>query len=135
MLENIVRHIEMGKPPMQAALDGAKEVGFTVLSMCLSLAAVFIPLMFMGGIIGKLFREFAMTISIAVLVSGFIALTLTPMLCSRLLKRHEAEGARPAVQPDGARFPGDSARLRAQPRVGDGASSGDARVLGARARR
>jgi HAE1 family hydrophobic/amphiphilic exporter-1 len=81
----------MGKPPMQAALDGAAEVGFTVLSMCLSLAAVFIPLMFMGGIIGRLFREFAVTISVAVLVSGFIALTLTPMLCSRLLKPHAAE--------------------------------------------
>src|SRR4051812_18302226 len=88
MLENIVRHIEMGKTPMQAALDGAAEVGFTVLSMCLSLAAVFIPLMFMGGIIGRLFREFAVTISVAVLISGFIALTLTPMLCSRLLKPH-----------------------------------------------
>jgi HAE1 family hydrophobic/amphiphilic exporter-1 len=88
MLENIVRHIEMGKTPMQAALDGAEEVGFTVLSMCLSLSAVFIPLMFMGGIIGRLFREFAVTISIAVLISGFIALTLTPMLCSRLLKKH-----------------------------------------------
>jgi HAE1 family hydrophobic/amphiphilic exporter-1 len=90
MLENIVRHIEMGKTPMQAALDGAEEVGFTVLSMCLSLSAVFIPLMFMGGIIGRLFREFAVTISIAVLISGFIALTLTPMLCSRLLKKHGA---------------------------------------------
>src|SRR6476620_10309997 len=88
MLENIVRHIEMGKTPMQAALDGAAEVGFTVLSMCLSLSAVFIPLMFMGGIIGRLFREFAITISVAVLVSGFIALTLTPMLGSRLLKPH-----------------------------------------------
>ena len=84
MLENIVRHIEMGKTPMQAALEGAEEVGFTVLSMCLSLSAVFIPLMFMGGIIGRLFREFAVTISVAVLISGFIALTLTPMLCSRL---------------------------------------------------
>jgi HAE1 family hydrophobic/amphiphilic exporter-1 len=86
MLENIVRHIEMGKPPMQAALEGAEEVGFTVLSMCLSLSAVFIPLMFMGGVIGRLFREFAVTISVAILVSGFVALTLTPMLCSRLLK-------------------------------------------------
>jgi HAE1 family hydrophobic/amphiphilic exporter-1 len=91
MLENIVRHMEMGKPPMQAALDGASEVGFTVLSMCLSLSAVFIPLMFMGGIIGKLFREFAVTISVAVLISGFIALTLTPMLCSRLLKPHSPD--------------------------------------------
>jgi HAE1 family hydrophobic/amphiphilic exporter-1 len=96
MLENIVRHQEMGKPPLQAALDGANEVGFTVLSMCLSLSAVFIPLMFMGGIIGRLFREFAVTISVAILVSGVVALTLTPMLCSRLLKtrqEHEEHGA------------------------------------------
>src|SRR3954471_16462257 len=91
MLENIVRHIEMGKTPLQAALDGAQEVGFTVLSMCLSLSAVFIPLMFMGGIIGRLFREFAVTISVSVIISGFIALTLTPMLCSRLLKNHGQE--------------------------------------------
>jgi HAE1 family hydrophobic/amphiphilic exporter-1 len=89
MLENIIRHIEMGKKPMQAALDGAAEVGFTVLSMCLSLSAVFIPLMFMGGTIGRLFREFAVTISVAILVSGMVALTLTPMLCSRLLKADE----------------------------------------------
>jgi len=91
MLENIIRHIEMGKKPMQAALDGAAEVGFTVLSMCLSLSAVFIPLMFMGGTIGRLFREFAVTISVAILVSGFVALTLTPMLCSRLLKSDEEQ--------------------------------------------
>ncbi len=88
MLENIVRHLEMGKTPMQAALEGAAEVGFTILSMTLSLSAVFIPLMFMGGIIGRLFREFAVTISVAILVSGIVSLTLTPMLCSRLLKPH-----------------------------------------------
>jgi HAE1 family hydrophobic/amphiphilic exporter-1 len=88
MLENIIRHIEMGKTPLQASLDGAHEVGFTVVSMMLSLSAVFIPLMFMGGIIGRLFREFAVTISVAILVSGIVALTLTPMLCSRLLKGH-----------------------------------------------
>ncbi len=94
MLENIVRHIEMGKAPMEAAFDGAKEVGFTILSMTLSLATVFIPLMFMGGIIGRLFREFAVTIMAAILVSGFVSLTLTPMLCSRLLKPagHEKHG-------------------------------------------
>jgi HAE1 family hydrophobic/amphiphilic exporter-1 len=86
MLENIVRHVEMGKPPRQAALEGAREVGFTILSMTLSLAAVFIPLAFMGGIIGRLFREFAITIMVSILVSGFVSLTLTPMLCSRLLK-------------------------------------------------
>ncbi|MCX5644359.1 MAG: efflux RND transporter permease subunit [Phycisphaerae bacterium] len=86
MLENIVRHMEMGKPPLQAAMEGAREVGFTIVSMTLSLAAVFIPVLFMGGLIGRLFREFAVTIGAAVLVSGFIALTLTPMLSSRFLK-------------------------------------------------
>ncbi len=91
MLENIVRHLEMGKPPLQAALEGAREVGFTILSMTLSLAAVFIPLVFMGGIIGRLFREFAITIGVSILVSGFVSLTLTPMLCSRLLKAHGPE--------------------------------------------
>jgi hydrophobic/amphiphilic exporter-1 (mainly G- bacteria), HAE1 family len=91
MLENIVRHIEMGTAPMAAAFEGAQEVGFTILSMTLSLAAVFIPLMFMGGIIGRLFREFAITIMVAILVSGFVSLSLTPMLCSRLLKPHGHE--------------------------------------------
>jgi HAE1 family hydrophobic/amphiphilic exporter-1 len=86
MLENIVRHLEMGKPPLQAALDGAKEVGFTILSMTISLVAVFIPLLFMGGVIGVLFREFAVTIAVSILVSGMVSLTLTPMLCSRFLK-------------------------------------------------
>jgi HAE1 family hydrophobic/amphiphilic exporter-1 len=86
MLENIVRHMEMGKKPMQAALDGAREIGFTILSMTLSLVAVFIPLLFMGGLIGRLFREFAVTISVSILVSGFVSLTLTPMLGSRFLK-------------------------------------------------
>jgi HAE1 family hydrophobic/amphiphilic exporter-1 len=91
MLENIVRHMEMGKPPMKAAFEGAQEVGFTIFSMTLSLAAVFIPLMFMGGIIGRLFKEFAITIAVAVLVSGIVSLSLTPMLCSRLLKPHGTE--------------------------------------------
>ena len=86
MLENIVRHMEMGKTPRQAAFDGAREIGFTILSMTLSLVAVFIPLLFMGGLIGRLFREFAVTISVAILVSGFISLTLTPMLGSRFLR-------------------------------------------------
>ncbi|OGR07072.1 MAG: acriflavine resistance protein B, partial [Deltaproteobacteria bacterium RIFOXYD12_FULL_50_9] len=88
MLENIVRHIEMGKKPMQAALDGAQEIGFTILSMTVSLSVVFIPLMFMGGIIGRLFREFSVTIVSAILISGFVSLTLTPMMCSRMLKPH-----------------------------------------------
>ncbi len=86
MLENIVRHMEMGKRPLQAALEGAREIGFTIVSMTLSLTAVFIPVLFMGGIIGRLFHEFAVTIGIAILVSGFVSLTLTPMLCSRFLR-------------------------------------------------
>jgi len=86
MLENIVRHMEMGKRPLEAALDGAREIGFTILSMTLSLTAVFIPVLFMGGIIGRLFHEFAVTIGIAILVSGFVSLTLTPMLASRFLR-------------------------------------------------
>ena len=95
MLENIVRHLEMGKPKMQAAIDGASEVGFTILSMTFSLAAVFIPFLFMGGIIGKLFHEFAVTIGVAILVSGFVSLTLTPMLSSRFLRsQHDREHGR-----------------------------------------
>ena len=89
MLENIVRHMEMGKSRMQAALDGAREVGFTIVSMTISLVAVFIPVLFLGGIIGRLLREFSITIAVAVLFSGVISLTLTPMLCSRFL-RHES---------------------------------------------
>jgi HAE1 family hydrophobic/amphiphilic exporter-1 len=91
MLENIVRHMEMGKKPMRAAMDGAGEIGFTILSMTLSLAAVFIPLLFMGGIVGRLLHEFAVTIGVAILVSGFVSLTLTPMLCSRFLRHQSAE--------------------------------------------
>lgn len=86
MLENIVRHMEMGKPSMRAALDGSREVGFTILSMTLSLVAVFIPLLFMPGLVGRLFREFAVTIGVAILVSGFVSLTLTPMLSARFIK-------------------------------------------------
>ena len=86
ILENIVRHMEMGKARMEAALEGAREIGFTVLSMTLSLAAVFIPVMFMSGIMGRLFHEFAVTIMSAILISGVVSLSLTPMLCSRFLK-------------------------------------------------
>ncbi len=86
MLENIMRHVERGEPPFQAAIKGAREIGFTIISMTLSLVAVFIPVMFMGGIIGRLLHEFAVTISAAVLVSGFVSLTLTPMLASRYIK-------------------------------------------------
>jgi HAE1 family hydrophobic/amphiphilic exporter-1 len=88
MLENIVRHREAGKPPFVAAVEGARQIGFTIVSMTLSLVAVFIPVLFMPGIVGRLFHEFAVTISIAVLLSGVVSLTLTPMLCSRFL-RHQ----------------------------------------------
>src|SRR5712692_10491548 len=90
MLENIVRHMELGERPMQAAFNGAREIGFTIVSMTLSLAAVFIPVLFMSGILGRLLHEFAVTIGAAILVSGFVSLTLTPMLCSRFL-RHPKE--------------------------------------------
>ncbi len=95
MLENIHRHIERGEAPFEAALRGSKEIGFTILSMTISLAAVFIPVLFMGGVIGRLFREFAVTIGVAILVSGFVSLSLTPMLCSRFLRpeREEKHGA------------------------------------------
>lgn len=86
MLENIVRHQEMGKSPLQAAYDGSAEIGFTIVSMTLSLAAVFIPVLFMGGIVGRLFREFAVVIISAILCSGVVSLTLTPMLCAYFLK-------------------------------------------------
>jgi HAE1 family hydrophobic/amphiphilic exporter-1 len=87
MLENIVRHMEMGRKPIEAALEGAREIGFTIMSMTLSLAAVFIPILLMGGIIGRLFHEFGVTIASAVLISGLVSLTLTPMLSSRFLRR------------------------------------------------
>jgi hydrophobic/amphiphilic exporter-1 (mainly G- bacteria), HAE1 family len=86
MLENIVRHMEMGKPPVRAAYEGSKEISFTILSMTLSLTAVFIPVLFMGGVVGRLLHEFAVTIGVAILVSGFVSISLTPMLCSRFLK-------------------------------------------------
>jgi hydrophobic/amphiphilic exporter-1 (mainly G- bacteria), HAE1 family len=89
MLENIFRHMEMGKKPLMASLVGSREIGFTIVSMTLSLAAVFIPVLFMGGILGRLFREFSVTICVAILISGVVSITLTPMLCSRFLKAPE----------------------------------------------
>src|SRR5207249_573114 len=91
MLENITRHIEQGTSVMQATLDGSREIVFTIISMTISLAAVFIPVLFMGGILGRLLHEFAVTIMAAVLISGFVSLTLTPMMCSRILKPHRAD--------------------------------------------
>jgi multidrug efflux pump len=93
MVENITRHIESGKHPLDAALTGSREIGFTIVSMTLSLISVFIPLLFMGGLIGRLFREFAVTVSVAILMSGLVALTLTPMMCAWLMRsRDESKG-------------------------------------------
>ena len=89
MLENIVRHIEHGMRPFEAALKGAREIGFTIISITFSLIAVFIPVLLMGGIVGRVFREFAVTVSVAIIVSGFVSLTLTPMLCARVLRAHD----------------------------------------------
>src|SRR5262249_2387240 len=88
MLENIVRYMEMGKPRYEAAILASKEIGFTILSMTISLTAVFIPVLFMGGMVGRLLHEFSLTIAIAILISGFVSLTFTPMLGSRLLPPH-----------------------------------------------
>ena len=92
MIENIVRHREMGKARWQAAIDGASEVGFTIISMTISLVAVFLPIVFLKGILGRLLREFAITISVSILLSGLTALTLTPMLCSRFLNSRGTGG-------------------------------------------
>ncbi len=92
MLENIVRHLEMGEQPLDAALNGSREISFTIVSMTLSLVAVFIPMLFMSELLGRLFHEFAVTIAVAILVSGFVSLSLTPMLCSRFLRSHWQQG-------------------------------------------
>ena len=97
VLENVSRHIEEGMPPMKASLQGAREVGFTVLSMSVSLIAVFIPILLMGGIVGRYFREFAVTLSVAILISLVLSLTMTPMMCSRLLR--SGKGAAPRALP------------------------------------
>src|SRR5581483_9928140 len=86
MIENVVRHMEKGVPPLQAALIGARQIGFTVMSISLSLVAVFIPLIFMGGILGRLFHEFAVTMTLAILISAAVSLSLTPMLCGRYMR-------------------------------------------------
>ncbi|MEA2934442.1 MAG: hypothetical protein QOD74_1088, partial [Variibacter sp.] len=97
MLENIVRHIEGGMRPLEAALKGAREIGFTIISITFSLIAVFIPVLLMGGMVGRIFREFAITISMAIIVSGFVSLTLTPMLCARVLRGHTGHEKRPNI--------------------------------------
>ncbi|HEY4983361.1 MAG TPA: efflux RND transporter permease subunit [Pseudolabrys sp.] len=97
MLENIVRHIEGGMRPFEAALKGSREIGFTIISITFSLIAVFIPVLLMGGMVGRVFREFAVSVSVAIIVSGFVSLTLTPMLCARVLRSHHGDEKQNAV--------------------------------------
>ena len=112
ILENIVRHMEMGKSPMRAAMEGSKEIAFTIVSMTLALVAVFIPVLFMGGIVGRLLNEFAVTIAVAILVSGFVSISLTPMLCSRFLTPPErSTTAGSSTRPSGCSTPGGGLRL------------------------
>ena len=92
----MVRHLELGASPLQAAIDGSREVSFTIISMTVSLVAVFIPILLMGGIVGRLFREFAVTVSVAILVSGVVSLTVTPMMCAWLI-RHQHDATRGRV--------------------------------------
>ena len=121
MLENIVRHIEGGMRPFEAALKGAREIGFTIVSITFSLIAVFIPVLLMGGMVGRVFREFAVTIAVAIIISGFVSLTLTPMLCARVLRGHH-EGERRSRTSCCASFeahvPGLAAGLRMDARQG-----------------
>ena len=100
MIENIARFVEKGEPPLQAALKGAKQIGFTIISLTISLIAVLIPLLFMGDVVGRLFHEFAITMAVAILISAVVSLTLTPMLCARLL-RHQPEPQQSSTKPKG----------------------------------
>ena len=128
MLENIVRHIEGGMRPFEAALKGAREISFTIVSITFSLIAVFIPVLLMGGIVGRVFREFAVTIAVAIVLSGFVSLTLTPMLCARVLRGHHEgdEEAEHRVAGVRAHVPELAQRLRMDARQGDRLQAGHA---------
>ena len=117
VLENITRHRAAGLSPLEAALRGAREIGFTVLAISLSLVAVFMPILLMGGMVGRLFREFAMTLSAAIAISLLVSLTTTPMMCATLLAPRD-ERARPRLPGERAGVRGDAARLRDEPRAG-----------------
>ena len=118
VIENVTRHLEQGMRPMEAALQGAQEIGFTVLSISISLVAVFIPILLMGGIVGRLFREFAVTLSTAILVSLVVSLTTTPMMCARLLKHQREEDHGTTLSGERGSFRLGIAPLRAQPGMG-----------------
>ena len=127
MIENIVRHIEDGEDPLSAALRGAREIGFTVISLTVSLIAVFIPLLFMTGIVGRMFREFALTLTIAVVVSAIVSLTLTPMMCSRLLRHTEPHAGNRLTRAFTGLIDGTVAALPFEPGVGAAAPVRDPR--------
>ena len=109
MIENIARYIEEGEPPLEAALKGAEQIGFTIISLTVSLIAVLIPLLFMGDVVGRLFREFAITLAVSILISAVVSLTLTPMMCARLLRHTPPRRA-------GALLPQERRALRARDR-------------------
>ena len=125
VIENINRHLEAGMRPMQAALLGAREIGFTVLSISISLVAVFIPILMMSGIIGRLFREFAVTISVAIAVSMVISLTTTPMMCAWLLKAKDEEKHGSLVPHERGRLSVGLAPLRIDAPLGPAAPGAD----------
>jgi multidrug efflux pump len=112
MVENISRYIEAGDPPMEAALKGAEQIGFTIMSLTVSLIAVLIPLLFMGDVVGRLFREFAVTLAVTIILSAVVSLTLTPMMAARILKRHAGEQQGRIYQLVGARLQRDDRVLR-----------------------
>ncbi len=118
MIENIARYIEHGDTPFEAALKGAKQIGFTIVSLTVSLVAVLIPLLFMGGIIGRLFREFAVTLSVCIAVSAVLSLTLTPMMCAHLLKPEPPPEQRGRSTVVGGGLRRDPPRLRPRPQGG-----------------
>ena len=125
MIENIDRFLEAGDSPLDAALKGAGQIGFTIVSLTVSLIAVLIPLLFMGDIVGRLFREFAVTLAVTILVSAFVSLTLTPMMCAKLLKARKESQAGRFYSVRGPVQPGDRV-LRAHAEVGAAASDDDA---------
>ena len=129
VIENVTRHLEQGMRPMEAALKGAQEIGFTVLSISISLVAVFIPILLMGGIVGRLFREFAVTLSAAILVSLVVSLTTTPMMCARLLKHQREEDHGQTLSGERGSFPLGIAPVRAQPCMGPAPRGLDAAVF------
>src|SRR5207245_6623826 len=106
MIENIARYVEEGMPPLQAALKGAEQIGFTIISLTFSLIAVLIPLLFMGEVVGRLFREFAITLAVAILISAVVSLTLTPLMCAKLLRRRPEPEQGGFYRVAGARFVG-----------------------------